>query len=207
MDDKGSAFDYMIKEYELLYSKFEMHYNAVEKTISLYLLVTGAVFSANGFIIKDWAKFSIFNLSDFQILSSLFVSLIGVFTIMKVIEHRILIIAYVKSVNLNRKWFIDRFPEDQLREYAYFEATIHSPKFYKPFRHFFWEIAGISAINSLFVALFFIGIFKGVGVTSKHYLVIDWMWLIAIAFAFTTVMIIIYKKRGEAEERGLNNRR
>jgi hypothetical protein len=55
----------MLKEYEMLYSKFEMHYNAVEKTITLYIVIIGAIISSNSFFIKDFNSFSIFELSNF----------------------------------------------------------------------------------------------------------------------------------------------
>ena len=107
MSDKNNNFNFMLKEYEMHYGKFEMHYNAVEKTISLYFIIIAGIISANGFFLKNINDFFIFELNDFQILCCLFIALIGLITILKVIEHRILIIKYVKNLNLKRKWFID----------------------------------------------------------------------------------------------------
>src|SRR5438132_218470 len=121
MSDKDT-FDFMLKEYELLYSKFEMHYGAVEKTIGLYVLLVGGILSANGFLTKSLDAFSIFEMTSFQLVCSTFLSLLGIFVIMKVIEHRLLIIAYVKSVNLNRKWFVDNASDKNLHKYTYWEA-------------------------------------------------------------------------------------
>jgi hypothetical protein len=93
---KNGKYEFMLKEYEMLYSKFEMHYAAVEKTIGIYFLIIGGILSTNSFLIKDWNNFSIFFISDFQVFCCLFISTIGFITSMKVIEHRLLIIAYVK---------------------------------------------------------------------------------------------------------------
>ena len=57
-----NRFEFMIKEYEMLYSKFEMHYSAVEKTISFYILIIGAIISTNSFLLKNEEDFSVFNL-------------------------------------------------------------------------------------------------------------------------------------------------
>lgn len=70
-------FEFMLKEYEMLYSKFEMHYAAVEKTIGLYFLIIGAIVSANSLFIKSDVSFSIFSLSEFQISCCFFIFIVG----------------------------------------------------------------------------------------------------------------------------------
>lgn len=65
INNNEHAFQFMLKEYEMLYSKFDMHYNAVEKTITLYLVIIGAIISSNSFLIKNINEFNLFQLSDF----------------------------------------------------------------------------------------------------------------------------------------------
>lgn len=200
MGDK-ETFDFMLKEYELLYSKFEMHYSAVEKTIGVYILVIGGILSANGFLSEKLDTFSLFDLSQFQLVCSTFLGLLGFFVIMKVIEHRLLIIAYVKSVNLNRKWFIDNANAPTLYKYMYWEANPEHPKFYKPFRHFFWEVVGLSSINGVFIAISIINIVKIMFTFESDYAeIFNWAYFITILVVATLVMVLTYKRRGKAEE-------
>lgn len=158
--DVDKMFEFMLKEYEMLYSKFEMHYNAVEKTIGLYFLIIGAIVSANGIFIRNDETFSIFNLSEFQISCCFFIFIVGAIMALKVIEHRLLIITYVKNLNQNRKWFNVSVANEELQKYSLFEATYKSPKYYKKYRHFYWEVMGVAIINSSFLALFLVNVFK-----------------------------------------------
>jgi hypothetical protein len=201
MTDK-ETFDFMLKEYELLYSKFEMHYGAVEKTIGVYILVIGGILSANGFLTEKLDTFSIFNFSQFQLVCSTFLALLGFFVIMKVIEHRLLIIAYVKSVNLNRKWFVDNARSNPtLYKYMYWEANPEHPKFYKPYRHFFWEVVGLSSINGVFISLSGINLVKMMFVFESEYAeVLNWGYFVILVLVATLLMVLTYKRRGKAEE-------
>src|SRR5690606_11457834 len=148
---KAKLFGFMLKEYEMLYSKFEMHYNSVEKTIGLYFLIIGAIVSANGFFIKNDPLFSIFSLSEFQIACCFFIFIVGTIVSLKIIEHRLLIITYVKNLNQNRKWFNENIANNDIQKYSLFEASYKSPKYYKKYRHFYWEVMGIAIINSSFL--------------------------------------------------------
>lgn len=190
----------------MLYSKFDMHYSAVEKTFAVYFLIIGGILSANSVIVKNWNAFSIFKLSDFQIFCCLFISTIGFVTTMKIIEHRLLIITYVKNLNLNRKWFFDNYGENELNAYSIFEANEKSPKYYKPFRHFYWEILGIGAINSSFLSLVIINLVVTFNLQSKHYILLNWVWFAIITITITSVNIFIYRWRGNSEENKLEKK-
>lgn len=206
MSDK-ETFDFMLKEYELLYSKFEMHYGAVEKTIGVYILVIGGILSANGFLTEKLDTFSMFDLSQFQLVCSTFLALLGFFVIMKVIEHRLLIIAYVKSVNLNRKWFLENANTPTLYKYMYWEANPEHPKFYKPYRHFFWEVVGLSSINGVFISISGINLVKMMFRFESVYAeVFNWGYFIIVLFLATLVMVLTYKTRGKSEEREMASR-
>jgi hypothetical protein len=206
MNNEEQTFQFMLKEYEMLYSKFEMHYGAVEKTITLYLVIVGGIISSNSFFIKDFKGFSIFSLTDFQIFCCLFVFIVGSVTIFKVIEHRLLIITYVKNLNQNRKWFSEKSGNKELEKYSMFKASYKSPPYYKKYRHFYWEVLGLSIINSSFISLFFVNVFKLLEIESKYNLFVNWVWYIIISIIVIFLFFKYYKKRAESEEKNLENR-
>lgn len=205
-DKLNKMFEFMLKEYEMLYSKFEMHYNAVEKTIALYFIVIGAIISANSFFIKGNSTFSIFNLSEFQIVCCLFIFIVGTVVSLKVIEHRLLIITYVKNLNQNRKWFNDKIANNEIGRYSLFETSYKSPKYYKKYRHFYWEVIGLSTINSSFLALFIVNIFKIFTFESTYFKQINWFWFFVILTIGVFLFLNYYKKRGLNEENKLENK-
>jgi hypothetical protein len=107
---------------------------------------------------------------------------------------------------LNRKWFIDNFGEDELQNYSIFKATSESPKYYKPYRHFYWEILGIALVNSSFFSIFIINLFTLLKFEAKNYISINWFWFILITIVATKIILYIYKKRGLYEEARLNRK-
>ncbi|WP_298247934.1 hypothetical protein [uncultured Christiangramia sp.] len=207
MEEKfNRTFEFMLKEYEMLYSKFEMHYNSVEKTIAFYFLIISAIVSANSFFINEKTSFSIFYLSDFQIACCFFIFIVGTVASLKIIEQRLLIITYVKNLNQNRKWFNNNVAEGELEKYSLFKTTYRSPKYYKKYRHFYWEIMGVALINSSFFALFLINLLKFLDLKSSHFYLINWFWFLLISVLGVYVLFIHYKKRGDAEEKSLEGR-
>lgn len=203
---RDKQFAFMLKEYEMLYSKFEMHYSAVEKTVSIYILIIGGILSTNGFLMKVVNNFSVFRLNGFQIFCCFFISIVGTILTLKVMEHRLLIITYVKSLNLNRKWFFDNLDPNRFAEYSLFEASYKSPKYFKRYRHFYWEVLGLSLINSSFLSLFLINIICKIGVTSKYAELINWSFCVFVCVISTYLIIRYYKYRGEKEENKLDER-
>lgn len=206
MDSKEQSFQFMLKEYEMLYSKFEMHYSAVEKTITLYIVIVGAIVSSNSFFIKELDKFSIFDLTSFQMYCCLFIFTVGSVTIFKTIEHRLLIITYVKNLNQNRKWFSDKGGISELEKYSMFEASYKSPQYYKKYRHFYWEVLGLLIINSSFISLFLINLFKRLELNCKYYVFVNWLWYIFISLFVIIVFFQYYIKRAESEEKKLEEK-
>lgn len=205
-NNKDNTFQFMLKEYEMLYSKFEMHYSAVEKTISLYFIIIGAVISANSFFMKDFLDFSIFSLSEFQILCSFLLFVLGSVNLFKIIEHRLLIITYVKNLNQNRKWFAKSFENNELAKYSLFKTSYKSPKFYKKYRHFYWEVLGIAMINSVFFSLPLISLFKTFNITSKYAQQINLSCFIVLSGLIVLFFMLWYKRRGEKMENDLLER-
>lgn len=204
--NQDKMFEFMLKEYEMLYSKFEMHYNAVEKTIGLYFLIIGAVVSANSLFIKDDASFSIFSLSEFQISCCFFISIVGTIVLLKVIEHRLLIITYVKNLNQNRKWFNENIANKELQKYSLFETSYKSPKYFKKYRHFYWEVMGIAITNCSFFALLIINLFKLFNIRSIHSNIINWAFFIIIVYLGTIMFLKLYQKRAKDDEAKLNQK-
>jgi hypothetical protein len=196
---ENEKFQFMIKEYEMLYSKFEMHYAAVEKTIGLFFLIVAAIVSANGFLISEINSFSIFSLSEFQMACAAFIFATGSIAVLKVIEHRLLIITYVKTLNQNRKWFDQHVMNEDLEKYSIFGLSYKTPKYYKKYRHFYWEVLGISLLNSTFIALFLVNSGKNFNWVSSHYEIINWTLFIGVSAVFSCLPIIYYKKRATKE--------
>lgn len=199
-------FDFMLKEYEMLYSKFEMHYKAVEKTIGLFFIIIGGVVSANGFFIKNIDAFSIFSLSEFQISCCFFIFILGSIVCLKTIEHRLLIITYVKNLNQNRKWFNEKIANQELQKYSLFAASYKSPKYYKKYRHFYWEVMGVSIINGSFFALFLINIVQIFEFKSNCFLILNWFWFFVLVLIVTLLFLKYYRKRAQNCETELSQR-
>ena len=196
------VFQFMLKEYEKLYGKFDMHYQAVEKSINFYFALIGAVISLNGLVYNKLGNLNIYGLSGLQILFNLIICVLGTLIFFKVIEHRILIIAYVKSLNLNRKWFLDNSEDQKLSEYFYFKADVNSPRFYKRFRHFYWEATGLATINSIFCSFFLINVLKRVfNWQSSNALLINTLLTLGISLATIILHLLYYKVRGNQEEK------
>lgn len=204
--DLDKMFEFMLKEYEMLYSKFEMHYNSVEKTIGLYFLIIGAIVSANGFFIKNDSLFSLFSLSEFQIICCFFIFIVGTVVSLKIIEHRLLIITYVKNLNQNRKWFNENIANKELQKYSLFETSYKSPKYYKKYRHFYWEVMGIAIINSSFLSLFIINSIRIFNFQSIFSNLINWSCFFAIVITGCAIFLKYYKKRAENDEAKLENK-
>lgn len=206
MSERDLKFEFMLKEYEMLYSKFEMHYGAVEKTIGLYFLIVGAIVSANGFLMGDAHSFTMFSLTEFQMACSIFIFIMGSMAILKVIEHRLLIITYVKTLNQNRKWFDEKVMEKDLAKYSIFGLSYKNPKYFKRYRHFYWEVLGISILNSVFVALFLVNLGKKLNLTCSYHEVINWLFFVALTVVLSSLPMTYYKRRaikqeGELEEK------
>lgn len=201
------VFQFMLKEYEKLYGKFDMHYQAVEKSINFYFVLIGAVISFNGLVYTKFDGIEIFNLSGFQIIFLMILCLLGFLVFFKVIEHRLLIIAYVKSLNLNRKWFLENSEDKNLSSFLYFKADVSEPKFFKPFRHFYWESTGLAAINSIFCALFIINlVIRTKFFYSQNSVFVNSLLFVFLFFSLIYFHILYYKLRGEKEEKKVQKR-
>lgn len=205
-DKTNKMFTFMLKEYEMLYSKFEMHYNAVEKTIALYFIIVGAVISANSILLSQDLDFSLFELSSLQIGCSFFIIVLGYILSLKVVEHRLLIITYVKNLNLNRKWFNDNIADHKISQYSIFKVGTESPKYYKKYRHFYWEALGLAIINSIFLGVFLVNIISSFEFFKhQNSAGFNWIWIMIISLIGTLVFMRYYKKRATEMENNLTN--
>ncbi|NTS40784.1 hypothetical protein HRG84_07675 [Flavisolibacter sp. BT320] len=195
------VFQFMLKEYEKLYAHFDMHYQAVERSINFYFVLIGAVISFNGLVYNKENKIVLFSLAGTQLMFLLILCVLGCLVYFKVIEHRLLIIAYVKSLNLNRKWFLENSEDRNLEQFMYFKAGVSSPPFYKKFRHFYWEAAGLALINSIFISLLLINIFKKCFYfQSQNSDIYNGIYLIVLSTTLAILHLVYYKIRGTREE-------
>jgi hypothetical protein len=109
----------------------------------------------------------------------------------------------VKNLNQNRKWFSEKVGNNELQKYSMFEASYKSPKYYKKYRHFYWEVLGLSIVNSSFIALFLINFFEILNFDSDFYNFINWIWYLFISILVIIFFFVYYKKRAESEEKNL----
>lgn len=204
MNSKEQDFDFMLKEYEMLYGKFQMHYDAVEKSIRTYLIIVAALLSSLGLFYPEdnIENFNLFRLNTSILLMLFVVTLIGVFTFLNVVEHRLLIIAYVRSLNLNRKWFSDNANDKKISEYFFWKANISKPEYFSKDRNFFWESLSISLMVGTFLALLIVNILNKIWSLNLMLLLI-----ISAVLAIVTVILLVlfYKKKGERNERSDEN--
>lgn len=151
MEDKNLSI--MKLEYEFYSGKAEMHYNAVESTIRLYFVLIGALLTIWAYIYKDnISSFDICNLNPIIKFTTFILLVIGILSFLKVAEHRLLIIAYVKSLNGIRKWFVDN-TNTNIENYFIYKADTQNPPFYRRNRHFYWELLGLAFLNSIWIVL------------------------------------------------------
>lgn len=205
MSKDSFIFQFMIKEYEKLYGKLDSHQSAVEKTIQFYYVLIGALVSFNAAF--DKGELNVFKLEGAKFFVFFIIAIVGVITYFKIVEHRLLIIAYVKSINLNRKWFVENSDYETIEEYLFWKADVTNPPFYKPFRHFYWESLGIAIIASLFLAIIIINcLIHLFTLESKHAGLINWLWVIIITFITTYLLMLYYKKKGNYEENKVKER-
>lgn len=197
----------MLKEYEMIYSKFKMHYDAVERTFRIYLIIIGAVLSLIGFFLEGNSKsFSLFQMKNFELTLLSIVSFTGVFIYFKIVEHRLLIIAYVKSLNLNRKWFEDNI-EENISDYLYFKTGTEGAKFFARWRHFYWEAMTLSFLNSVFISIAVInGIIRLTKFQSAEHVLWNSACFAFLTTLFVTLQLTYYRLRGKKEEAKVTER-
>jgi len=151
IDKDSIEFIFMMKEYEMFHASFDRHSKAVEKSITFFWIFIGAMVSLQGLIYEQ--PLSLFRLTGLQLLLLGAIVVLGGINTVNIIEHRILYITYVKSINLTRKWFLDQSEDTNLGKYLFFEPRVDSPAYFKWKRHFFWETLGVILIESMLLSL------------------------------------------------------
>lgn len=203
VDKESIAFSFMLKEYEMLYDAFNRHSKAVEKTITFFWVFVGAMVSLQGLNYKKAQELSLFNLTTIQLLLLSIIFIVGAIAGAKVIEHRLLYIAHVKSINLIRKWFVDHSEDKDLVKYLFFEPCVRFPPYFKVRRHFFWETSGILLIDSILLSFFITNISIGYIQLSLHI-------KLAIFFVIGIILLCLsmcyYWKMLISRDKNLNSR-
>lgn len=188
MKDLGKEF--MKLEYQFYSEKSELHYKAVDATIRLYFILIAGFMSVLAYVYKDNLEAFIIckiNILLLGILAILFV--IGLITLFKIIEHRILLLSYIRSLNGVRRWFIDN--SEVSEDYFIYKADKTQPAYFKRFRHFYWEILGIAFINSFFGIIL---LYNALPNTKFFYLII-------VIVLITFFQMFFYKKRSQNKEK------
>lgn len=197
------TFQFMMQENEKFYENIEKHFGSIEKTISAFLIIIASLVSVNGFMIKNAKGFSIFDLNSFEIITSCFISIIGIGTFIKVVEHRLLIHAYVKALNLNRLWFTKHSECEELKKYLFWKPTVKNPAYYKKSGHPFWELLLLAIINAPFPAMFIINLLKKLNFKSEYSNIINGAFFVIVIVFYTFLMMNLYKLRAQHSEKDL----
>ncbi|WP_460570912.1 hypothetical protein [Flaviaesturariibacter terrae] len=197
----------MIKEYEKLYGKLDAHQQVIEKTIQFYLVFIGALISFISFSKRDVENLHLFKLDILKIFSFSLVSLVGLFIFFKIVEHRILVIAYVKSINLNRKWFLQNSEDKRIEEFLFWRADVNQPPYYRKYRHFYWEALIIAFINSIFISIAVINIATVIfSIKSIYAEYFNWSWFGVLSGMTTYFLMKYYKVKALVEENKIHKR-
>lgn len=200
-------FEFMLKEYEMQYGHFERHYEAVEKSFRLFLVIVGAISSFVGLIYQDQelSKFELFDLEVLPLVLFTLTSIFGLLIFLRIIEHRLLIIEYVKALNLNRRWFADHSPnKDVLVKYMYWKPQIARPHFFSWFNHFFGEAASMAFIVGSFSSVSGLNIWiKLFGVESDSSGFFSSLVFLVLTLLITFLLMLIYKLRANIRQNNL----
>ncbi len=202
-DKREEVFLFMLQEHEIYHGMFERHYRATERAISFYFVLIAGIMSLNGFLMTDGKSFSLFNLSDMQLCSCLFLGGFGVVVIFNVLEHRLLMLKYVKNVNMNRQWFHERYSNEELARYTLFLTGGRTPHLYVKYQPFWWEMLGLVIIVSIFLALLAIGLVQELGYTSSYYKQVNGVALILLTLGLTLLLMLAYKRRSVNTEKNI----
>jgi hypothetical protein len=190
--------DFMLKEYEYNNKSFEIHYKAVELTFNLFLVIITSFIGILSLVYKDEVNINIFHLDDLSLMIVFIASLSGLFLYLKMVEHRLLLITYVRSLNLIRKWFSDNSISN-LHEYFIFPAQKNSPKYYRKFRHFYWEALSFSSITSTLFTILTLNILnRFITLKNNNF---NYLFFAFLLFVFLFISILYYKKRGIQKEK------
>lgn len=207
-DGDTHDFQFMLKEYEMQYGHFERHYEAVEKSFRFFLLIVGAISSFVGILYKDQdlRKFELYDLAVLPIVLLALTSIFGLLIFLRIIEHRLLIIEYVKALNLNRRWFADQSPnKSNLIKYMYWKPQIARPHFFSWFNHFFWEAASMAFIVGSFSAISILNIWiRLFGVQSDNANFFNSLVFLALTLLITFLLMLIYKLRADIRQKNMN---
>ena len=125
--------------------------------------------------------------------------IIGLITYFKVIEHRLLTISYVRSLNKIRKWYEDN-SITKIEKYLFFKADHKKPKYYDKYKHFYWEAFGISIINGILLTILLVNIINA-GL-QLSYIFNFWIFLVMtlIAALIVRLQLYYYSKRANTED-------
>ncbi|MBI9062566.1 MAG: hypothetical protein JEZ14_11320 [Marinilabiliaceae bacterium] len=169
-------------EYVFYSDKCEMHYKAVENAIKIYFILIGIILSAFAAVYKDEKNIiEIFQCNYPLIVTEAVLSFLGCITFFRVVEHRLLILSYVRSLNGIRKWYCDTSSMN-VNPYFIYKPNPKLPTYFSNNGHFFWELLGLAFLNSCWLALVIYGLFC-------HKIT----FLITIFLAFTTLQMLLYR--------------
>lgn len=199
LNQDDTDYRFMLKEYEGINKKITQHFDDAAKTYRIYILVIAAIVSFLGIFYKNSNKvnLSIFNLGEYQLILLATVVIFGFFIFFKIIEHRLLITTYVRSLNLNKKWFSNKSNEN-IKDYIFFDIGGHSPDYFLKFNHNFWEALGLSFLNASLGGIFVVNfIIKVANISSSYSLVINLFSAVTITLILVIVQMLYYKRRAK----------
>lgn len=187
--------NFMLKEYEKLYDLYKIHYDYADKMIKNFLLVIGAFLSIVSFVYKD--NYDSIDLYDFNQLVeiSLYITSIACTSIyLMLLENRIKLIYYVRSVNNIRKWAVSK--NTDIKQFLSLPSDPSTPKYFRWFKGFFWELFAFGLLNSIIVGLSILHLLRSViNIKDVHCHVVYFGLIISLS----ALHLIVYRNRGSKD--------
>jgi hypothetical protein len=175
--------DFMLREYDKLYELYKIHYDYADKIIRYFLLVLGVLLTVFSYIYKDnFENVEIYNLNSL-VLIDLYISTIVCFSLyLMLIEHRIKLLLYARSVNGIRKWAVSQ--SKGIKPFLILPDNITIPKYFSWFKDFFWEVFTFGLLSSIIMGLSLIHIIKLVITVDDKYCNLLYIFLILVLAGF-----------------------
>lgn len=185
--------DFMLKEYDKLYELYKIQYEYADKIIQYFLLVVGAFLTIASYIYKDnFGNVDIYNFNSL-VLFALYTSTIACSSFyLMLIEHRIKLLLYARSVNGIRKWAVSQNAD--IKPFLVLPDNLNTPKYFSWFKGFFWELFAFGLLNSIIMGLSLVHIIRLVITVNDEYCTQLYIFIVLV---LAGLHLLIYRTRGK----------
>jgi hypothetical protein len=150
--DKSEELEFLLTEYEGIYTFIQIHYTTSEKIMQTFLLILGFLVSAIAWLYDgNHAAFDLFKLQYPIPHISFVVAVIGYLFFMMATEHRIKVIYYARCLNSIRATMKNRFR--WVTSPTLLPTSVKVPPYFVYGRDFFWELLAFAFMNAFATAV------------------------------------------------------